>query len=175
MGEGATLLASGWMTKFSDQDPREGGRDSSVADNLIHSSRSFARSAMRAYTSEEWPLYYLHLATAVEHLVKGVLAGINPLFIADTRGGFDSILHLAGMGDRARTPDFVTAVRTIPMREALERVARIVDTRSPGLTFRYCSTLETASSMQGTPPIGRIRLSWETSRDTSHRCSRRWA
>jgi hypothetical protein len=132
MCEAGTLLASGWMTKHSGQNPRE-GRDSSVADDLVHSSRSFARSAVRSYTSEEWPLYYLHLATAVEHLVKGVLAGVNPLFIADTRGGFDSILHLAGMGDRARTPDFVTAVRTIPMREALERVARVVDKyKEPG-------------------------------------------
>jgi hypothetical protein len=74
-----------------------------------------------------WDIYYLHLATAVEHLVKGVLASVHPSFIADPRGDFDSLLHLTGMGHLARTPDFAGSVRTISVGEALRRVGRVVD------------------------------------------------
>lgn len=111
--------------------PARGG--DGVAGGLVRSSTSFARSAISAYAAESLDVYYLHLATAVEHLVKGVLAGVHPSFIADPRGGFDSLLHLSGMGDRAVTPNFVGAVQTITITEALKRVARVVDDyKEPG-------------------------------------------
>ena len=104
----------------------------SVADQLMDSSKFFARSAATAYSAESWDTFYLHLATAVEQLVKSVLAAAHPSFIADTRASFDSLLHLCGLGDRAKTPDFIAAVRTITVSQALERVARLVDGyRSP--------------------------------------------
>ena len=100
---------------------------------LLESSSSFAQSAIAAYTAESWELYYLHLATAVELLVKAVLARAHPTLIADTRASFDSLLHLCGLGHRARVPEFVAAVRTVSATEAMQRVERVVDGyRHPG-------------------------------------------
>ena len=115
-------------------DPTAGAAES-VGDRLLASSTRFARSAATAYSDEEWDVFSLHLATAVEQLVKAVLARAHPSFIADvrpnSRDGFDSLLHLCGFGDRARTPDFVAAVRTISATEALERVGLLVDDYQP--------------------------------------------
>jgi hypothetical protein len=103
----------------------------SIADRLLESSIRFARSAIAAYAEESWDVFYLHLATAVEQLMKGVLARAHPTFIADTRSNsrdtFDSLLHLAGFGHLARTPDSLVAVRTIPAEVALDRVGLFVD------------------------------------------------
>jgi hypothetical protein len=111
-------------------DPTAGAAES-VGDQLLASSARFALSAATAYSDEEWDVFYLHLATAVEHLVKAVLARAHPSFIADvrpnSREGFDSLLHLCGFGHRARTPDYVAAVRTISATDALERVGLLVD------------------------------------------------
>jgi hypothetical protein len=98
-----------------------------VAGRLLATSSSFARSAITAYLAGSWDVYYLHLATAVEHLVKGALATVHPSFIADPKADFDSLLHLSGMGNRAHAPDFVRAVRTIGVDEAMRRIARITD------------------------------------------------
>jgi hypothetical protein len=107
----------------------------SVGDHLLASSGRFARSAAIAYSDEEWDVFYLHLATAVEQLVKAVLARAHPSFIADVRpnskDGFDSLLHLCGYGHRARTPDFVAAARTITAPEALERISLLVENYQP--------------------------------------------
>lgn len=101
------------------------GPDQGVAATLRRSSQSFARSGTRAYADETWDVFHLHMATAIEQLVKCVLARINPLFIADDRGRFDTQLHLAGMGHRASSP--ATAIRTITVSEALDRVRRVLD------------------------------------------------
>lgn len=115
-------------------DPTAGAAES-VGDRLLALSGRFARSAATAYSIEEWDVFSLHLATAVEQLVKAVLARAHPSFIADvrpnSRDGFDSLLHLCGFGDRARTPDYVAAVRTISATEALERVGLLVDDYQP--------------------------------------------
>jgi hypothetical protein len=114
------------MSEEAIDDAAAKSRDS-VAQRLLASSTSFVRSAAAAYSSESWDVFYLHLATAVEQLVKAVLADANPSFIADTRTGFDSLLHLCGFGHRAKTPHFVSAVRTIGVSEAFERVGRLLD------------------------------------------------
>lgn len=98
-----------------------------ISDRLLASSYSFARSAVAAYSAKSWDVFYLHLATAVEQLLKAVLARSHPSLIADTRADFDSLLHLCGLGKRARVPEFVRAVRTISVSEALKRVERLVD------------------------------------------------
>lgn len=110
---------------------------SSVATQLLTSSTFFAQSAANAYSSESWQVFYLHLATAVEQLIKAVLAQAHPSFIADPRADFDSLLHLCGLGHMARTPDFVAVVRTITVSEALQRIGRVVDDyRPPGPRVR---------------------------------------
>ena len=113
------------------------GSDARIAERLLSSSRFFAQSAATAYSSESWEMFYLHLATAVEQLVKAILASAHPSLIADAKANFDSLLHLCGLGHRARTPDFVAAVRTITATEALNRVDRVADNyQQPGSRVR---------------------------------------
>jgi hypothetical protein len=97
-----------------------------LAGRLLDSACAFARTALAAYRNEDWAVFNIHLATALEHLVKGALAYANPAYIADARS-FDALLHLTGRGDRASTPEFVKAARTITLTEAMDRVARLVD------------------------------------------------
>jgi hypothetical protein len=97
-----------------------------VADRLVLSSIDFAQSAVGAYCGESWEIFYLHLAIAIEQVLKAVLAAQHPSLIADARG-FDSLLHLCGLGHHAKTPEFARAVRTITANEALDRVSRFVD------------------------------------------------
>ena len=109
--------------------------DAGIAADLLRKSQSFARSGVRAYAEEEWDVFHLHLATAIEQLVKSVLARANPLFIADPRGGFDTLLRLAGMPHRAAAPS--PAMRTITATEALERIRRLLDPyQDPGTEVR---------------------------------------
>jgi hypothetical protein len=115
-----------------------------IAANLLRSSQAFARSGVRAYADEEWEVFHLHLATAIEQLVKSVLARANPLFIADARSGFDTLLRLSGMAHRASTP--ASAVRTVTATEALERVRRLLDPyQEPGAEVRIL--LETRNAI----------------------------
>jgi hypothetical protein len=116
-----------------------------LSERLLRASGMFARSAGRSYSAEAWEVFYLHLATATEQLLKAVLARSNPLFIADARTGSDSMLHLAGMSDRAATP--AAAVRTITVGEALGRINRIVPGYSaPDRRSRFCSRPAMGSS-----------------------------
>lgn len=132
------------MATLGEEDPAPG-----IAAALLRSSRSFARSGARAYAEEDWDLFHLHLATAIEHLLKCVLAGASPLFIADHRGGFDTLLHLAGMGQRASSP--ATAVRTISVGEALDRVRRLLDPyQEPGREVRVLLDARNAIVHAGT-------------------------
>ena len=118
----------------------------SVADRLLASSTFFARSAATAYASESWEVFHLHLATALDQLIKAVLASVHPSFIADTSANFDSLLHLCGFGARAQTPEFVAAVRTITASVALKRVERVADDyRKPG--SRVILPLETRNAI----------------------------
>jgi hypothetical protein len=109
----------------------------SVRDQLLDSATDFAHSAVAAYRGEDWPVYYLHLATALEQLVKGALAHANPAYIADARD-FDALLHLTGRGERASAPEFIKAAKTIPVTEALKRVGRLIDRYQPPKTPASC-------------------------------------
>jgi hypothetical protein len=106
-------------------EPGKGKRPSSVADDLLASSTFFAQAAVASYVAESWELFHLHLATAVEQLIKAVLARANPVFIADPKADFDSLLHLSGLGERARNPDGLQVIRTITVTEALARIQRV--------------------------------------------------
>lgn len=109
----------------------EKGSESEVFVRLLKSSSQFAQSATAAYTTESWDVFYLHLATATELLIKARLAWAHPSLIAEARANFDSLLHLCGLGDRARNRDFARAVRTISVNDALPRVARLVEDYQP--------------------------------------------
>jgi hypothetical protein len=104
-----------------------------LADQLLASSQMFARSSLTAYSAESWAVFYLHLATALEHVAKSVLAAADPILVADGRADFDMLLHLTGYGHRAMNPDFGSAVRTVGLTDALKRVGRLIDNyKQPG-------------------------------------------
>lgn len=108
-----------------------------IDERLLASSTAFARSAMDAYCEESWDVFHLHLATAVEQLIKACLAKAHPSLIADGKADFDSLLHLCGLGARAKTPDYIKAVRTITVTQALLRIGRFVDSyREPSPRVR---------------------------------------
>jgi hypothetical protein len=120
-------VTDGRVASDGDLEPR------SVADDLVASSTFFAQSAVSSYAVESWELFHLHLATAVEQLIKAVLARANPAFIADPKADFDSLLHLSGLGERAKNPDGMQAIRTITVTDALVRIQRVaVDYQPPG-------------------------------------------
>lgn len=102
-----------------------------LADRLLGSSRRFGQSAIRAYSEEEWPVFYLHLGTSLEHLAKSVLARAHPALLVDARAGntFDALLHLTGFGRRSHIP--FGAVRTIGASEAVTRAAFLIDDYQP--------------------------------------------
>ena len=98
-----------------------------MAADLLASSQVFARSAVTAYSTESWEFFYLHLATALEHLAKSVLVSADPVLIADTRADFETLLHLTGYGHKAKTSDFGRVVRTVGLTEALERAGSLIE------------------------------------------------
>jgi hypothetical protein len=95
-----------------------------VADRLLKSSRRFAQRAIEAYVTETWDAFYLHLSTAVEQLVKSVLASVHPALIADKAADFETLLHLTGNPQFAVTPE--SAARTVSVTEAIRRVGRLL-------------------------------------------------
>jgi hypothetical protein len=115
-------------------EPAERPAPPSVCNQLLNSATDFAHSAVAAYRDEDWPVYYLHLATALEQLVKGALARANPAYVADARE-FDALLHLTGRGERASAPEFIKAAKTITVTEALKRVGRLIDCYQPPSTL----------------------------------------
>lgn len=77
---------------------------------------------MREMLDSQWSAFVLHGATGLEHLVKAYLASFHPSLIA--AGDMDSQLHASGHSDRAQTPK--SAMKTIRIRDALERAARLL-------------------------------------------------
>lgn len=98
-----------------------------LSHQLFEASRMFARSAMSSYANEKWEFFYLHLATALEQLIKAVLVAADPVLIAEERPGFETLLHLAGYGHRAGDTDFWAGVRTVSVSQSFDRVARLVE------------------------------------------------
>lgn len=63
-------------------------------------------------------------AFSLEHLAKAYLCELHPTLLMEIRNGqFDSLLHLAGHGSRARKLQFP---RTISGREAIARVEQVL-------------------------------------------------
>ena len=115
-----------------------------IADRLVQSSTRFARTAMDAYVAERWDVFYLHLSTGVEQLLKGVLASVHPTLIAEKAGDFETLLHLTGNKQLAKTPE--SAVRTVTVVEAIRRVGQVLsDFRQP--TPRVTFLLDTRNGI----------------------------
>lgn len=91
-----------------------------ISGDLYRMSEKFARSSVGAYRDDDFPVFYLHAATALELLLKSYLASQNPALIADTQRseeGFHSLLHLCGLGKHAKP----SKVRTVSATEAYAR------------------------------------------------------
>jgi hypothetical protein len=64
----------------------------------------------------------------MEHLSKAYLASLNPVLLMEIQNGrLDSLLHLSGLGEKAKKAQ---CPRTISAREARTRVQHVL----PGLT-----------------------------------------
>lgn len=98
-----------------------------LPEQLYESARRFGASAVQAFTDSEPEVFLLHAATSLEHLMKAVLATRHPSLIAGQ--DFDSLLHTVGLPQHARRPPQV--MRTIGMREAIERCMQLVPALGP--------------------------------------------
>jgi hypothetical protein len=94
---------------------------------LLDASQLFAQSAMSAYADEKWEFFYLHLATALEQLIKAVLANADPVLIAEERPTFETLLYLAGYGPGPGDGEAFVGVKTVSISQSFERIARVVE------------------------------------------------
>jgi hypothetical protein len=104
------------------QKPRDTKNESDLRDDLYSSAERFARSALRAFLQQDWPIFLLHASTALEQLTKAYLASLNQSLIAAS--DFDSLLHACGLGRHAQRPPRL--MRTITVTTALERAGQLV-------------------------------------------------
>jgi hypothetical protein len=89
-----------------------------MAQGLRGSAAQFAQSALEGFLREDYPLFFVHAATASEQIGKAVLAATHPTLIVDPRST-ESLLYAAGAA--ARPP----RLRTIAFREVLDRLFRV--------------------------------------------------
>jgi hypothetical protein len=91
---------------------------------LLESARDFAERALKAYLEDDTRVIPSNAAFSLEHLCKAYLYGMHPALLIELRNGqLDSLLHLVGHGDRART---TRSPRTISGRDALARVEHVL-------------------------------------------------
>lgn len=89
---------------------------------LTASAVQFAQSGLRARTDDP-RIFLLHIATALEQLLKAMLASLHPSLIASPNH-FDSLLHLSGHAQHAKQD--ASRLRTITMSEALIRAGQVL-------------------------------------------------
>lgn len=96
-------------------------------DQLVESAKDYADRALRAYMDGDSRVILSNAAFSAEHIAKAYLVDLNPVLLMEIRNGkLDSLLHLSGLGDKAKTK----SPRTISAREARSRVELLL----PGLT-----------------------------------------
>ena len=106
-----------------------------VADPLsssafYESARDFAQRALQAHHAREFRRVALEAGTALEHLAKACLSRRSPALLVELRrgeGNFGSLLRLLEIPGGARLPE----VRTVSLRDALDRVQRFVKSDVP--------------------------------------------
>jgi hypothetical protein len=94
-----------------------------ISADLRASAARFGQSALEGFLREDYPLFFLHGATASEQIGKAVLAATNPTLIVDPRSA-ESLLYAAGAV--ARPP----RVRTISVTDVLDRLVRMAPSLS---------------------------------------------
>jgi hypothetical protein len=96
-------------------------------DELLASAKRFASSALQGFLDGDVAIFLLHAGTALEQLTKSYLAEIDPSLIAGT--DFDSLLHVRGLSKHATRSRL--RMKTISLREALDRAGQLVPTIPP--------------------------------------------
>jgi hypothetical protein len=81
-----------------------------VADPLMKGARDFSQSALRAYVDSDWPVFFLHASTALEHMAKHALVRRHPSLIAADKD-YDALLHRRTLADRFWRPRRLAPVR----------------------------------------------------------------
>ncbi len=94
-----------------------------LSDDLAASAKTFSRSSLQAAVAKDAAIFFLHAGTALEHLLKALLASLHGGLIAKS-DDFNSLLHLSGLSKHASTKP--SQMRTITLQEALKRAAQIV-------------------------------------------------
>jgi hypothetical protein len=94
----------------------------SLNQQLTGSAAQFAQSGLRA-RADDPQIFLLHIATALEQLLKAMLASLHPSLIASPNH-FDSLLHLSGHPQHAKQDS--SRLRTITMSEALTRAGQVL-------------------------------------------------
>jgi hypothetical protein len=90
--------------------------------SLLDSARHHAHVALADFTKDgnEMAISALHAGIAVEHLAKCYLAMQHPMLLADKSCDVDTILHLTGKSELAKTPPY--NIKTLGAVEACKRV-----------------------------------------------------
>jgi hypothetical protein len=98
-------------------------------EGLLSSAKDFADRALRAYLDGDERVILVNAAFALEHMSKALLASHHPALMMEIRNGqFDSLLHLMGLGAKARK---LTEPKTIGAKEALARVEQMMTIKTP--------------------------------------------
>ena len=72
-------------------------------DQLLESAKDFADRSLRAYMDSDSRVILQNAAISMEHLSKAYLASLSPVLLMEIKNGqLDSLLHLAGLGEKAK-------------------------------------------------------------------------
>jgi len=90
--------------------------------SLLDSALHHAHIALADFTKDmnEMATSAIHAGIAVEHLAKCYLAIQHPILLADKGCDVDTMLHLVGKGELAKTPPY--SIKTVGAAEACKRV-----------------------------------------------------
>jgi hypothetical protein len=103
-------------------------------DAFCDSAQEFARSALEAHHARRFRRLAVDAATCLEHLAKACLAKRSPALLTELRGeaNYPSLLLLLGIAE-GKPP---RQLRTVGLRDALERVKVFVQSRAPDTDLR---------------------------------------
>jgi hypothetical protein len=106
-------------------------------DSFCDSAEEFARSALEAHHARRFRRLAVDAATCLEHLAKACLARRSPALLTELRSeaNFASLLRLLGLTDgrplRLTDGKPPRQLRTVGLRDALDRVKAFVQSQAP--------------------------------------------
>jgi hypothetical protein len=103
-------------------------------DAFCDGAQEFARSALEAHHARRFRRLAVDAATCLEHLAKACLAKRSPALLTELRGeaNYPSLLLLLGIAEGKPRRQ----LRTVGLRDALERVKVFVQSRAPDTDLR---------------------------------------